>query len=227
MNRTIAELARVLDHSVLKPEASARDIEAGARLALQWNVGYYCVQPCWVRAAAATLHGSSTAIVAVIGFPHGCEASSVKAAAAGRAILDGARELDMVLPIGALKSGMNDAVRNDIAAVVGAATGIPVKVIIEAAALDADEKRRACSIAVDAGAAFVKTSTGFHAAGGATVDDVRLMRACVGPTFGVKASGGIRTLDDTIAMLDAGADRIGTSASASILAALEGSTPAR
>jgi deoxyribose-phosphate aldolase len=156
----------------------------------------------------------------VIGFPHGCERPPVKAAAARIAIEDGARELDMVLHVGALKSGALAAVQSDIAAVVQAADGHPVKVILETAVLTDGEKRAACRLARDAGAAFVKTSTGFHPAGGATAADVRLMRAEVGPDFGVKASGGIRTLADVRTMLDAGANRIGTSASEAILAAL-------
>ena len=145
----------------------------------------------------------------------------MKASAAATAVEDGAREIDTVLNFGALRSGQIDGVIEDIAAVVRAVPGIPVKVILETAALDDAQKRLACRIALDAGAAFVKTSTGFHPAGGATVHDVRLMRAAVGAGIGVKASGGIRTLDDARAMLDAGANRIGTSASAAILAALE------
>jgi len=216
-----SELARLIDHSVLKPETTAEDIEAGAALVRQWNVGYYCVQPCWVPLAVESLAGSAALVIAVAGFPHGCDLPAVKARATELAIADGAREIDMVLNLGALRSADAAAVADDIAAVVGAARGLPVKVIIEAAALNESEKRLACRLAVDAGAAFVKTSTGFHASGGATVADVRLMREAVGSDVGVKASGGIRTLADTQAMLAAGANRIGASATAAILAALD------
>ncbi len=217
---TADELARLLDHSVLKPEATEADVLAGANVVRQWRVGYYCVQPTWVRAAGAALSGTDAQIVAVVGFPHGCERSPTKASAASLAVDEGARELDMVINIGALKGGDTTLVETDIAAVVRAANGIPVKVILETCVLSDAEKRLACRIVRNAGAAFVKTSTGFHALGGATVADVRLMRAEVGPTFGVKGSGGIRTLADTRAMIDAGANRIGTSASAAILAAV-------
>lgn len=218
---TRSELARMLDHSVLKPEATAHDIEAGAAVVREWRIGYYCVQPCWVRFATERLAGIGARVVAVVGFPHGCERSAVKAAAASFAVADGAAELDMVLNIGALKGGDTGAVSSDIEAVVRAAPGTPVKVILEAGILTDDEKRLACRLARGAGAAFVKTSTGFHPSGGATVGDVRLMRAAVGPDFGVKAAGGIRGLADARAMLDAGANRLGTSASAAILGALE------
>ena len=214
------ELAKLLDHSVLKPEASQREVMAGVDAVREWRIGYYCVQPCWVRAAARRLAGSDARIAAVVGFPHGCERTTVKAAAARLAVADGAGELDMVLNIGALKSGDISGVSADIAAVVKAAPGIAVKVILETGALTDDEKRLACRLVREAGAAFVKTSTGFHPSGGATLADVRLLRAEVGPDFGVKASGGIRSLADAVAMLEAGASRLGTSASVAILAAL-------
>lgn len=218
---TRAELARLLDHSVLKPEATARDVRAGADIVRNWRVGYYCVQPCWIRAAADALDGTDARVVAVIGFPHGCERTEVKATAARLAVADGATELDMVLNIGALKCGDAVTVAADIATVVRAAPGVPVKVILETRALTELEKRLACRLTRDAGAAFVKTSTGFHPAGGATTADVRLLRTEVGAGFGVKASGGIRNLADVQAMLAAGANRIGTSASAAILAAID------
>jgi len=179
------------------------------------------VQPCWVEFAVQALAGAQAQIVSVVGFPHGCDRPEVKASAAARAIADGAAEIDMVQNFGALKSGHAAAVAADIAAVVRATSGVPVKVILETAALTDDEKRLACRLACDAGAAFVKTSTGFHPSGGATIADVRLMRAIVGPHIGVKASGGVRNLADARAMLAAGANRIGTSASAAILAALD------
>ncbi len=220
MSMTAIELARLLDHSVLKPEATEADVLAGARVVREWHVGYYCVQPCWVRAAARELSGSTAEVVSVVGFPHGCERSSTKADAARLAVDDGAREIDMVINIGALKSGEVALVQADIAAVVKATEGLCVKVILETATLSDDEKHVACRLACDAGAAFVKTSTGFHPSGGATAADIRLMRGEVGPRLGVKASGGIRTLADAMQMIEAGANRIGTSASAAILAAL-------
>jgi deoxyribose-phosphate aldolase len=220
MNITRDRLAGLLDHSVLKPEATAADILGGAQVVCDWRVGFYCVQAHWVRTAVAALAGCEAKVVSVIGFPHGCERSPTKADAARLAIGEGAKELDMVLNIGALKGGDVASVAADIAGVVRAAEAIPVKVILETGVLSEAEKRLACRLVVEAGAAFVKTSTGFHPSGGATVEDIRLMREEVGPRFGVKASGGIRSLADAQAMLDAGANRIGTSASATILAAL-------
>lgn len=217
---TRGELARLLDHSVLKPEAAASDIHAGIEIVRAWRIGYFCVQPYWVKLAAGALAGADAGVVSVVGFPHGADTATTKARAAFAAIADGAREIDTVLNIGALKSGAENEAAADIAAVVRAVEGLPVKVIIEAGALTDDEKRLACRLAVDAGAAFVKTSTGFHPTGGATIADVRLMRAAVGPGVGVKAAGGIRTLTEARAMLAAGANRLGTSASAAILAAL-------
>jgi deoxyribose-phosphate aldolase len=218
MNR--AELARLLDHSVLKPEATEPQIREGAEIVRTWQIGFYCVQPCWVKLAVAALAGTAARTVSVIGFPHGCDRPEAKTKAASLAVADGAREIDMVMNIGALKSGDDAQVAADVEAVVRAVHRIPVKVILEAAALTDEEKRRACRIAVEAGAAFVKTSTGFHPSGGATAADVRLLRSAVGPNIGVKASGGIRTLDDAKAMLDAGANRLGTSASVGILGAI-------
>ena len=218
---TRIELARLLDHSVLKPEATERDVRAGADVVRAWRIGFYCVQPCWVELAARALEGTDARVVSVVGFPHGCDRPDVKANAAALAAADGAAEIDMVQNFGALRSGRAAAVAADIAAVVRAVPGIPVKVILETAALTDDEKRLACRLARDAGAAFVKTSTGFHPAGGATTGDVQLLRAEVGPGIGVKASGGIRNLADARAMQEAGANRLGTSASAAILAALD------
>ena len=217
---TRAELARMLDHSVLKPEATSADVRAGAEIVRTWNVGCYCVQPARVRLAVDALAGTDTVVASVVGFPHGCDRADVKARAAALAVADGAREIDTVMNFGALRSGDAATAAADIEAVVRAVIGIPVKVILEATALDDNEKKLACQLAIDAGAAFVKTSTGFHPNGGATVADVRLMRAAVGTVLGVKASGGIRTLADAQSMIDAGANRIGTSASATILAGL-------
>ena len=218
---TRAELARLLDHSVLKPEATERQMLEGAEVVRAWQIGFYCVQPCWVKRMAAALAGVPACTVSVIGFPHGCDRPEAKARAAALAVADGAGEIDMVMNFGALKSADDALVAADVEAVVRAVHGTPLKVILETTALSDDEKRRACRIACDAGAAFVKTSTGFHPNGGATIADVRLLRAAVGPQVGVKASGGIRTLADAQAMLDAGANRLGTSASVAILSAIE------
>ncbi len=219
------QLAALLDHSVLKPDAVAADIDAGAALVRRWRVGYYCVQPCWVQRAVTGLAASQARVVSVVAFPHGCDRAAAKARATALAIEDGAAEIDMVLAFGALRSGDATLVAADIAAVVRAAGTVPVKVILETAALSDGEKRLGCRLAVDAGAAFVKTSTGFHPGGGATVHDVHLLRAEVGAGLGVKASGGIRNLADARAMLAAGASRLGTSATAAILGALPGDEP--
>jgi deoxyribose-phosphate aldolase len=217
---TRADLARIIDHSVLKPESTAHDITEGANVVREWSAGYYCVQACWVSLAVSSLAGTDATVISVVGFPHGCDTPDVKARATERAIADGAREIDTVMNFGVLRSGDTGKVGDDIAAVVRAARDVPVKVILETAALTDEQKRLACRIAADAGAAFVKTSTGFHPSGGASAADVRLMRAAVGPRMGVKASGGIRTLADARTMIDAGADRIGTSATVAILSAL-------
>ncbi len=217
---TRVELARIIDHSVLKPEATEVDIRAGAELVRSLQIGFFCVQPLWVKRAATLLVGAKARIVTVIGFPHGCDRFEAKARAAALALEDGTAEIDMVMNFGALKSGLIDEVTADVRAVIGAVGAVPVKVILETAALTENEKLLACRIARDAGAAFVKTSTGFHPSGGASVDDVSLLRSAVGPTVGVKASGGIRSLADALAMLDAGANRIGTSASQAIISAL-------
>lgn len=214
------EMARMLDHSVLKPEAVEKDILAGVEVVRGWPGGYFCVQPCWVPLAAGQLAGTPVGVISVVGFPHGCDRDEVKARAAAIAVAEGAAEIDMVMNLGLLRDGRAAEVAADVAAVVKAVPGVPVKVILETAALTADEIRLACRLCAGAGAAFVKTSTGFHAAGGATVEAVRLMRETVGPSVGVKASGGIRSLDDALRMIEAGANRIGTSASAAILAGL-------
>jgi deoxyribose-phosphate aldolase len=219
MTRT--ELARLIDHSVLQPEATEHEIRTGAELVRTWQIAFYCVQPCWVKVAAETLAGTDACVVSVVGFPHGCDRAEVKARAAAMAVVEGAGEIDMVMAFGALRSGHAAVVAADIEAVVRAVPSIPVKVILETRALVDSEKTLACRIACDAGARFVKTSTGFHASGGATVADVRLLRAAVGTALGVKAAGGIRSLTDARAMIGAGANRIGTSASAAILAAVE------
>lgn len=218
MNRT--ELARLLDHSLLKPEATEKDVLAQVEVVRQWGIGFFCVQPSYVSLAAGAVRDSLARVVSVVGFPHGCDRSTVKAHAGESAVRDGAAEVDMVMNVGRLKSGRTQAVADEIAQVVRAIPGIPVKVILETCLLTEEEKVVACRVVRDSGAAFVKTSTGFHPAGGATVADVRLLRATVGSDFGVKAAGGIRTFADAQAMLEAGANRLGTSASLAILVAL-------
>ncbi|HSB73975.1 MAG TPA: deoxyribose-phosphate aldolase [Candidatus Methylomirabilis sp.] len=215
-----AELALLLDHSLLRPETTEKEVLAGADLVRKWAIGFFCVQPSYVSLAANILQGSGARVVSVVGFPHGCDRSTVMAQAATLAVQDGAAEVDMVMNVGRLKSGRNQAVLGEVAEVVRAVPGVPVKVIIEACLLTEEEKVMACRLTLDSGAAFVKTSTGFNPGGGATPADVRLLRAAVGPDFGVKAAGGIRTLEHALAMLEAGANRLGTSNSPAILSAL-------
>ena len=181
---TRGELARLLDHSVLKPESTEAEIFAGAELVRQWAIGFYCVQPSFVSVAVGALQGSGARVVSVVGFPHGCERSVAKAHEATLAVQDGASEVDMVLNVGKLKSGRSQAVASEIAQVVRVVPGTPVKVILEMCLLTDEEKTIACRLVQDAGAAFVKTSTGFNPGGGATVEDVRLMRETVGADFG-------------------------------------------
>ncbi len=209
---TAGAWASFIDHTLLKPEASAADIERLCAEAAQFHFASVCVNPTWVRAAACHLRGSGVPVCTVIGFPLGATLADVKAYETRRAIFDGAREVDMVINVGALKSGDDCAVEYDIRQVVEAAHeyDVLVKVIIEAALLTDEEKVRACVAAKQAGADFVKTSTGF-AKGGATVADVALMRRTVGHDMGVKAAGGVRGLEDARAMLAAGATRIGAS----------------
>ncbi len=204
--------AGFVDHTLLKPEATEADIQKLCEEAAQYKFASVCVNPSWVRAASCHLRGSGVPVCTVIGFPLGANVADVKAYEARRAILDGAREVDMVLNIGALKSGDDCAAEADIRSVVEAAHefGVLVKVIIETALLTDEEKVRACLAAKRAGADFVKTSTGF-AKGGATVADVALMRQTVGAEMGVKASGGVKGITDARAMLEAGATRIGAS----------------
>ncbi|HEU4597700.1 MAG TPA: deoxyribose-phosphate aldolase [Pyrinomonadaceae bacterium] len=204
--------AGFVDHTLLKPEATEDDIRKLCEEAARYKFASVCVNPSWVRAASCHLRGSGVPVCTVIGFPLGANVADVKAYEARRAILDGAREVDMVLNVGALKSGDDCAAEQDIRSVVEAAHefGVLVKVIIETALLTDEEKVRACLAAKRAGADFVKTSTGF-AKGGATVADVALMRQTVGAEMGVKASGGVKGITDARAMLEAGATRIGAS----------------
>jgi deoxyribose-phosphate aldolase len=209
---TARDWSSLVDHTLLKPEASDADIRKLCEEAAQYRFASVCVNPSWVRAAACNLRGTSVPVCTVVGFPLGATLADVKAYEARRAIFDGAREVDMVINIGALKSNDDCAVEQDIRAVVEASHeyDVLVKVIIEAALLTDDEKVRACLAAKRAGADFVKTSTGF-AKHGATVADVALMRRTVGAGMGVKAAGGVKGIDDARAMVEAGATRIGAS----------------
>jgi deoxyribose-phosphate aldolase len=209
---TARDWSSLVDHTLLKPEASDADIRRLCEEAAQYRFASVCVNPSWVRAAACNLRGTSVPVCTVVGFPLGATLADVKAYEARRAIFDGAREVDMVINIGALKSGDDCAVEQDIRAVVEASHeyDVLVKVIIEAALLTDEEKVRACLAAQRAGADFVKTSTGF-AKHGATVADVALMRRTVGAGMGVKAAGGVKGIEDARAMLEAGATRIGAS----------------
>ena len=212
------DIARLIDHTLLRPEATQHDIEVLCREALDFQFATVCINPTWVTLAARRLVGSGVGVCAVVGFPLGATTPDVKACEARRAIADGAREIDMVINIGALKSGNRGDVQRDIEAVTVPcrASGALSKVIIEAALLTADEKATACALAKAAGADFVKTSTGFGP-GGATTADVALLRRLVGPAMGIKAAGGIRDLAAVLAMVAAGATRIGTSAGTQIV----------
>lgn len=208
-------LAAIIDHTLLKPETTESQIRKLCDEARQWRFASVCVNPRWVKVASEALAGCDVKVCTVIGFPLGANVTAVKVAEARQAISDGADELDMVISIGDLKAGDDEVVESDIRAVREAAGERIVKVIIEACLLTDEEKERACSLAVHAGADFVKTSTGFSK-GGATVHDVALMRRVVGPEVGVKAAGGIRTREDALAMVAAGANRIGASAGVAI-----------
>ncbi|MBX7223310.1 MAG: deoxyribose-phosphate aldolase [Blastocatellia bacterium] len=211
-------MAAYIDHTLLKPEATQAEIEKLCREAAEYGFASVCVNPGWVRTAYNILHCTQVAVCTVIGFPLGANTPDVKAYEARRAIFDGAREVDMVVNIGALKSGNHDLVERDIRAVVEAAheSGVICKVIIETALLNDEEKVTACLLSKVAGADFVKTSTGFSK-GGATADDVALMRRVVGEEMGVKASGGVRDLAGAQQMIEAGASRIGASVGVKIV----------
>jgi len=214
-----ADIAKTIDHTILKATATAEQIRELCAEARTHRFASVCVNPRWVPLVAKELAGSEVLTCAVIGFPLGANAPETKAGEARLAVEQGAREVDMVIDLGSMKAGDRKAVEDDIRAVVKAAGKAAVKVIIETCYLSDDEKRIACGIAEKAGARFVKTSTGFGT-GGATMEDVKLMRKAVGNTLKVKASGGIRSYHDAMAMLEAGADRLGTSAGIAILADL-------
>jgi len=217
---TRAELAKYVDHTLLKTDATTEQVAALLEEAKELGTYSICVSPNMlpVRSGDGEADAGEVLIATVIGFPSGKHHSGVKAVEAKRAVVDGAHELDMVIDIGALKEGRADLVQQDIEAVRAAAPAPAVlKVIIESAALTDDEIVEACKAAEAAGADFVKTSTGFHPAGGASVEAVRLMRETVGDRLGVKASGGIRSYEDAVAMIDAGASRLGLSGTRAVL----------
>lgn len=209
--------AAMIDHTILKAEATKEQIEKVCAEAKQFGFASVCVNPTWVKLSSELLQNTDVLVCTVIGFPLGANTSAVKAFEAKDAIANGAKEVDMVLNIGALKDHNDELVQADIAAVVEAAKGSAiVKVIIESCLLTDEEKVRACELTVAAGADFVKTSTGFSV-GGATAEDIALMRKTVGPHLGVKASGGVRSLEDMEKMMKAGATRIGASSGVSIM----------
>ena len=210
------ELNSYIDHTLLKPDATYAQIEAVAQEAIAHHFASVCANPIHVKRLAAPLAGTGVHVCTVIGFPPGANAPEVKAFEAETALRDGAEELDMVINVGALKSGDLALVKRDIEGVVRAAAGHIVKVIIETGLLTGEEKRTACRLAKEAGASFVKTCTGFSG-GAANAQDIRLMRETVGPEMGVKASGGIRSRESALELIAAGANRIGTSSGLTII----------
>lgn len=218
---TPADMAKYIDHTYLKPEASVNEIRKICDEAKKYHCASVCVNPSYIQYVAQQLEGSGVTPCCVIAFPFGTSTPEAKAFEASDAASKGAREIDMVINVGAIKSGDWLLVKRDIEGVVNAVKGrAKVKVIIEACLLTDEEKVKACTVAKLAGAAFVKTSTGYST-GGATVEDVRLMRETVGPEMGVKASGGVRTYDDAVAMLKAGANRLGCSSTMKIVSGVK------
>ncbi len=218
---TAAAFAARVDHTLLKPEATRTQVESLAQEGAELKVASVCVNGLWAAVVTDALRGSGVDTCAVVGFPLGAMSERVVAAETEQARADGAAEIDMVIPVGPLRGGDRALVTSYIGAVRRAAGDATLKVILESALLAEGDVAEACRLSVDAGADFVKTSTGFNPAGGATVEAVRLMREAVGPDIGVKASGGIRSLADARAMLDAGASRLGLSGTAAILRELE------
>ncbi|HNR05615.1 MAG TPA: deoxyribose-phosphate aldolase [Bacillota bacterium] len=211
------ELARYIDHTLLKPDAKEGDIIKLCKEALEYKFASVCVNASYVKLAYSFLQGTEVRVCTVAGFPLGATTKEAKAFEASQAIENGAAEIDMVINIGALKSGKLDAVKEDIREVAGVCKDKALlKVIIETCLLTDEEKVTACLLSMEAGADFVKTSTGFSV-GGATAEDIKLMRRTIGPDMGVKASGGIRNLESALKMIEAGASRIGASASVSIV----------
>lgn len=218
-NLTAKEMAKYIDHTLLKQDATRAQVKKVCDEAKAYGFASVCVNPCYVKYVSEQLAGEDVAACCVIGFPLGATSPAMKASECALAVADGAQEVDMVVNVGAIKSGEWDAVREDIAKVVEQKGAAKLKVIIETCLLTDEEKVKVCEIAKEVHADFVKTSTGFSS-GGATAHDVALMRATVGDALGVKASGGIRTLEDTLKMIEAGASRIGASAGVKIVEAL-------
>ncbi len=214
------KLLKTIDHTLLKPDATRDQIRNLCKEAMEYGFASVCIQPYYVPYAVELLKDSDIPVCTVVGFPHGMTSTESKVAETEIALRAGSREFDMVCQIGNIKDGRYEDVEEDILAVVKAAKGHIVKVILETCLLNDDELIRACQVAEQAGAHYVKTSTGFST-GGATVDDIRLMHDTVGKSMGVKASGGIKTLDDAVAMIRAGATRIGASAGVSIAKSLQ------
>ena len=213
---TAEALARRIEHSILAPEAGEVEVVSACNMARAIGVRSIVVKPTYVSLARRLLFGTSVRVVSVVGFPHGGSLPEIKAAEAAAAVRDGADEIDMVINVGALREGGTDLVRDELRRVVSAAGGRTVKVILETALLTDGLKIQACRLAQECGAVYVKTSTGFSK-GGATTADVALMRRTVGQSMGIKASGGIRSWHDAAAMIDAGADLLGTSQTEAIL----------
>jgi deoxyribose-phosphate aldolase len=214
---TYEQLAKTIDHSLLRPELTEAEVVAGCELARRYCVASVCVKPYQVHLAVNLMKDSGVAVGTVVGFPHGAHVTVVKVFEARQALADGASELDMVINIGALRSGDSQYVRDDVQAVVEAARGKAlVKVILENAYLTDEEKVLGSKMVEAAGANFVKTSTGF-APSGATIEDLKLMRATVGPQVQIKAAGGVRTLDALLAVIDVGVTRVGATATAAML----------
>ena len=224
---TYEQIAKTIDHSLLRPELTDAELIAGCELAREYHVASVCIKPSSVSLAAPILLGSDVLVGTVVGFPHGSSTTRVKVYEARQALDDGAAELDMVINIGWLRSGEDQRVEDDIRAVVNEAKGRAlVKVILENAYLTDDEKVRGCHLVEAAGADFVKTSTGF-APSGATLDDLRLMRASVSPHIQVKAAGGVRTLDALLDVINTGTTRVGATATATILDDFRQPSPSR
>jgi len=210
------KIAKTIDHSLLKPEMTRDEVRQGCEIAKKYDVASVCCKPSDVAFCAEILKGTDVEVGTVVGFPHGSSTTDTKVFETKNAIANGATEIDMVLNIGQLKSGLYDSVKADIAAVVAAAGGKMVKVILENAYLTDEEKITACKLCEAAGAHYVKTSSGY-APTGATVADVKLMRAAVSPAVKVKSAGGVRTLDALIEMLDAGVERSGATTTSTML----------
>jgi deoxyribose-phosphate aldolase len=213
---TLRQVAKTIDHALLRPDMSRDEVREGCEVALKYNVASVCCKPADVAFCAEILKGSDVHVGTVVGFPHGNSTTATKVFETKQVVADGATEIDVVINIGWLKSGMFDEVRDEIAAVVAAASGNQVKVILENAYLTKDEIVKACQLCEAAGADYVKTSTGF-APTGAVLEDVKLMRASVSPKVEVKSAGGVKTLDALLAFMEAGVKRSGASGTAAML----------